>query len=110
MLQDQKSSIKDLYVEAIKDNRPRSMRQWVDDIFEPTERKVSYSTARRRTMVNGQIGYHELRAVASQWDKEGVTGPMDFVKAVECEVEGTRKYSVVQEALQEYKGIYLRAA
>lgn len=96
---DKQTTIEQLKAWAIRDNRTVKMSSWVDTVFEPTPRPfVPFRTAEQKRLRNGSIGYYELRAVASMWDLSGHTGPLDFVNAVECETEGTKKNAVVLSA------------
>lgn len=103
LLQDLQASVEQLKVWAIRDNRKQRMTQWVETIFAPTERPYVKNLGQvGRLGDNGSIRYWELRAAAIGWDREGITTPMEFVNAMECEVVGTAKHAVVTEALFDF--------
>lgn len=108
---DRQASIEQMRAWAILDNRPQRMKAWVEDIFTPPESPIDYNNARQLAVADsdGKIAYAPLRVIAGQWDRNGLTAPMTFLNAIECEVPGTERYRIVQEALNNFDRVQMEA-
>jgi hypothetical protein len=100
-LTDRATSIRQLEGAAKEYPWPMQAVTFIEMVFEPTTRaRVEAGNARDRGPGrDGQLGFWELRAMALEWDKEGLTTPLEFVEAVACEAIGHSRHIAIAEMM-----------
>lgn len=75
-----------------------SAKAFVDLVF---ERDRHPKTSRHVAVIDGAIKPWQARMLASEWDREGITPPSEFVEALSCEAKGHPRAEARSEMLSE---------
>lgn len=94
-------SLNTLNLQAQKYVGPDTMiLPWLKEVFGPDPK--GRTTASLRTavrLIDGEIKYHDVLALAREWDESGPSQPNEFVDAIRFEVDGTRQAVAVNSIM-----------